>query len=84
MKRREFLKYTGVFAGFSIVPRCAVAGSNQTPPSEKLNIAFVGAGGRGQASLKALKNENNVAMCDVDLQRAAKPFADYSCCQKVS
>ena len=47
MKRREFLKSTAAMAGFSIVPRCAVAGSGQATPNEKLNLAFVGVGGRG-------------------------------------
>ncbi len=77
MKRREFLKLTAAAAGFSIVPRHAVAGSGQTPPSEKLNLAFVGIGGRGAANLKGLGGENVVALCDVDLARGAAAFQQY-------
>jgi predicted dehydrogenase len=77
MQRREFLQYSALVAGFSIVPRCAVAGSLQKAPSDKLNIGFVGVGGRGKASLNALRDENNVAMCDVDAQRAADSLAAY-------
>ncbi len=77
MKRRDFLKYSGLAAGFTIVPRCAVARSNQTPPSEKLDLGFVGVGGRGRANLDGLKGENFVALCDVDLDRGGPSFQEY-------
>ncbi len=77
MKRRTFLKYSALATGVNIVPRCAVARSGQTPPSEKLNLGFVGVGGRGRASLDGLKGENYVALCDVDLKQAAKSFEDF-------
>jgi len=35
--------------------------------NEKLNIALIGVGGRGQASLKGVTGENIVALCDVNL-----------------
>ena len=34
-------------AGISIVPRHVLGGPGFVPPSEKVNIALVGAGGRG-------------------------------------
>ncbi len=77
MKRRDFLKCSTLATGFAIVPRCAVAGSGETPPSEKLNLGFVGVGGRGRANLDGLKRENCVALCDVDLKQAAKSFNEY-------
>jgi predicted dehydrogenase len=55
----------------TVVPRHAVAGSGQRPPGEKLNIAGIGVGGRGRANLEAVRGENIVALCDVDLRRAA-------------
>jgi len=46
-------------------------------PANKLNIAFVGCGGRGASLISALHDENIVAFCDVDEVRAANTFATY-------
>jgi predicted dehydrogenase len=79
IKRRAFLKSAAATAAAAaIVPRVAVAGSGETPPSEKLNLAFIGAGGRARANLGGLKNENVVALCDVDLAQAKQSFAEHS------
>ncbi|MSR32187.1 MAG: Gfo/Idh/MocA family oxidoreductase [Gemmataceae bacterium] len=43
-------------------------------PSEKLNIAVIGAGGQGKANLNASGKENVVAICDVDESRAGDAF----------
>ena len=74
MKRRTFLRNTTVAVlGFQVVPR-HVLGQGQTPPSNKLNIAGVGVGGQGAADLGEMKDENIVALCDVDENRAAGTF----------
>ena len=45
LTRRRFLKAgAAVAAAANIVPRDAVAGSGQAPPSDRLNIAVVGLG----------------------------------------
>ena len=42
--RRNFLRTAGTVAtGLMVVPRHVVAASGETPPSEKLNIAAIGA-----------------------------------------
>ncbi len=46
-------------------------------PSDKLNIAFVGAGGQAGFSLAGLASENIVALCDVDERRAARAFGQH-------
>ncbi len=47
-------------------------------PSDKLNIAFVGIAGRGGSNLKALQDQNVVALCDVDWrERQQKSFDAY-------
>jgi predicted dehydrogenase len=51
-------------------------GQNRSP-NEKLNIAGIGVGGRGAADVNGVSNENVVALCDVDEQRAAKTFERY-------
>ncbi len=71
MNRREFL---GSAATFTIVPRCVLAGSGQTPPSEKLNIAGIGVGGQGAGDIANVAGENIVALCDVDRRQAAETF----------
>lgn len=44
-------------------------------PSDKLNLAFVGIAGRGGSNLKALQDQNVVALCDVDWrERQEKSF----------
>ena len=49
--RRNFIKKGSIdAAGFFIVPR-HVIGKGYTAPSDKLNIAAIGAGGKGQSDL---------------------------------
>jgi len=72
MTRREFIgRATATAAAFSVVPS-RVFGKDA--PSGKLNIAAVGSGGMGGNNIKKCKNENIVALCDVDWQRADKTF----------
>jgi predicted dehydrogenase len=74
--RRQFVKSaTGAIAAFTIVPR-HVLGQGYTPPSEKLNVACIGLGNRGKASLHGVHNENIVALCDVDLRTAGDAFSN--------
>lgn len=47
-------------------------------PNEKLNIAAIGAGGKGVSDIAGCKSENIVAMADPDERRAAKTFEAYS------
>jgi len=44
----------------------------QDAPGNKLNIAAIGAGGRGWANLRRVAGENVVALCDVDLEQGKK------------
>lgn len=46
-------------------------------PNEKLNIAAIGAGGKGASDIDGCKSENIVALCDPDWNNAAKTFAKY-------
>jgi len=74
--RRHFLKSTvAAGAGLTILPGGVLAGPNA--PSNKLNVALIGAGGRARAHFGAVKDENVVALCDVNeqtLAAAAKTF----------
>jgi len=67
MTRRTALALGG-FAGFTILPSRVLGQGGAVPPSEKLNLAFVGIGARGSLNLTELNNlqQNVVALCDVD------------------
>jgi len=77
--RREFAKALGASAATLLVaPRHVVAGARGNPPSDRLNIAGVGAGGRGGGVVNAVSGGNNiVALCDVDERRAAGTFKRF-------
>jgi len=77
MNRRDFLASTAAVAAFTIVPRHVLGGPEYTPPSEKLNIAAIGAGGRGGGDIGAVSSENIVALCDVDEKNAAETFGRF-------
>lgn len=78
LSRRSFLAATATATAVTIVPRHVLGGSQQTPPSEKLNIAGIGVGGMGSSNLRELESENIAALCDVDHEYAAATFKRYS------
>jgi predicted dehydrogenase len=69
VSRREFLSQTAAAAvGFTIVPRRVLGGSGYVPPSDKVNIAFIGVGAQGlRVMLHFLREADvqGVAVCDV-------------------
>lgn len=75
MKRRNFVKSAAVAGtGLIIAPACSVSGNSA---NDKLNIALIGAYGRGRSFYEFLKTENVVALCDVNednMAIAAKEF----------
>ena len=75
--RRTLMGQAAVVAAFTVVPRYVLGGQQHTPPSEKLNIAGIGIGGRGQGDLHECGSENIVALCDVDAAYAGKVFDKY-------
>ncbi len=75
--RRRFMQQTAAVAAFTMVPRHVLGGAGHTPPSEKLNIAGIGIGGRGEGDLDEVGSENIVALCDVDEAYAGRVFAKY-------
>jgi predicted dehydrogenase len=72
--RRAFLK-SGILAGAVTIGFPAIVSSRS--PSSKLNIAIIGAGGRGNSNMGAVSSENIAALCDVNsdyLGKAAEKF----------
>jgi predicted dehydrogenase len=78
--RRDFIKNTSLAAtGFFIVPR-HVLGRGYVAPSDKLRIAGIGVGGKGQSDLSEFAKSPKasiVALCDVDDRSAAKSRANF-------
>lgn len=76
--RREFINRTSAAAaGFIILPSHVIGGLGHIPPSDKLNIAAVGIGGKGKDNLANMAGQNIVALCDVDWDYAAGVFETY-------
>ncbi len=61
--RREFVGGAMAAVGLAAGAPAILRGRNL---NDKLNLAIIGAGGRGAANLKGLGSENVVALCDVN------------------
>ena len=82
ISRRAFLAATTTtatlaFAGAGAQTNSARVVPKRLSPNEKLNVAAIGAGGKGASDIGACRNENVVALCDVDWDRAAKSFGYF-------
>lgn len=81
--RRQFLTTTtGMVASafsFTIVPRHVLGGPGQIPPSERIRVAGIGAGGMGGGDIATLTRlgAEYVALCDVDDNRAAGTYSAH-------
>jgi predicted dehydrogenase len=72
--RRRFLRDSAVVSAVTLgFP--AILSSRS--PGSKLNIAIIGAGGRGAANTAEVATENIVALCDVDGANLSKAAAQY-------
>lgn len=87
MQRRDLLKSAAAGAGLTILKSGTLRGQNA--PSNKLNIALIGVWGRGTAHYNMLRNENVVALCDINDLRTkealklfpkAKTYWDWRAC----
>ena len=70
--RRRLLETSATGVGYWVAGGAIQAATRS--PNERLNIAFVGAGGRGAGNVRGLDHENIVAFCDVDQQRAGETY----------
>ncbi|MNK91778.1 putative oxidoreductase [compost metagenome] len=73
--RRDFIKTTAIAAAaFMIVPRHVLGGPGYLAPSDRLLVAGIGVGGKGQSDLDMFykSGKADIAfLCDVDDRRAA-------------
>ncbi len=61
--------------GFGRTPSLRMLGYKS--PNEKLNIACIGAGGKGSSDIAGCLPENIVALCDPDEKQAERTFEQY-------
>lgn len=73
--RRDFIKTTAIAAAaFMIVPRHVLGGPGYLAPSDRLLVAGIGVGGKGQSDLSMFYKSGKAEiafLCDVDDRRAA-------------
>lgn len=74
LSRRDSLKSAGIASTFSILASHTY-GSSAT---DRLNVACIGCGGKGRSDVQDISGENIVALCDVDLDRAASTFKKHA------
>lgn len=80
-ERRDFIKKASIASlGISIVPRHVLGGVGFTAPSDKLVVAGIGVGGKGESDIKSFADSGlaEIAfLCDVDDRRAATSRARF-------
>jgi hypothetical protein len=88
--RRNFIKKGIAASSIMIVPRNVLGGPGFIAPSDQLNVAAIGSGGKGISDISNASvqgRERVVALCDVDFSGSAsrsvkafpnaKRYADY-------
>ncbi|NKB33675.1 MAG: gfo/Idh/MocA family oxidoreductase [Pseudomonadales bacterium] len=76
LNRRDFIKKSAIASSLLIVPRHVLGGSAHVAPSDKVNIAGVGAGGRGRSNIQACAHENIYALCDMDDSQVSQTLGE--------
>ncbi|MBL7876428.1 MAG: Gfo/Idh/MocA family oxidoreductase, partial [Cyclobacteriaceae bacterium] len=78
--RRSFIKTAGLAAaGITIIPR-HVLGKGYLAPSDKIVVAGIGAGGKGQSDIASFAKSGKADigfLCDVDDRRAAESVKNF-------
>ena len=75
LNRRQFLHTTALATGAVAFP--FVSSRNVLGANARLNIAAIGAGGKGRVDIGYCKAENIVALCDVDQRNAAASYKAF-------
>ncbi len=68
ISRRKFLKSAAVLSAFSIVPRHVLGGSGYLPPSDMINLGFIGTGRQSTGLMRNFLTTGEtqvLAACDV-------------------
>ena len=74
VSRRSFVKTTAMASSIFIIPRHVLGGPGFIAPSDRLNLAAIGAGGKGSSDIMNASvsgREKVSALCDVDFSGSA-------------
>jgi len=72
--RREFIKTSALAGAAAVAMPAIVRGQNL---NSKLNVAAIGAGGKGESDTNLCASENIVALCDADKDHCAGQLKKY-------
>jgi predicted dehydrogenase len=78
VSRRCFLKITTAASALGFPAIIESRAAENASPNNRLNVAVIGAGGRGGAAVTGIKDENVVAICDVDEERAGASLKSFT------
>lgn len=75
--RRRFLQTSAALAASSLAfPTILRSQTGSAPRDERLRLAFIGVGGKGEQPALALRDHHYAGFCDVDEARAAKVYRE--------
>ncbi|HXU75369.1 MAG TPA: Gfo/Idh/MocA family oxidoreductase [Methylomirabilota bacterium] len=77
MTRRRFIYYSALAAGVAALPVPVRAAPRKLSSADKLRIAAVGGGGKGESDVACCGAEEIVAIADVDPNRAAASLKKF-------
>ena len=78
VSRRRFLQSSaGVAGAAAVLGFPMVVPSRAFGANERLNVAAIGCGGKGEVDVNGVSGQNVVALCDVDEAHAAAVFGRY-------
>ena len=73
LSRRGFVGGTAAAAGMLALPGTALAATRRIfSPSDRVNVAVIGAGGMGASNMSKLVSQNIVALADVDFEHVGR------------
>ncbi len=79
ISRREFVGTTAAATAFTFVPATVLGGGRHTPPSDRLNIAYIGCGTQGIREMTSLLAHDDIQITSVcDPNKFSTDYVDWS------
>lgn len=77
-RKKVSRRYFFMSSAAAVAATTALGRTKRVSAIEKLNVAAIGAGGKGSSDIYGCRQENVVALCDVDWNRAADSFERFN------
>ncbi len=79
LNRRSFLKSSAAVIGVSLVPRHVLGGAGYVPPSDKINIGYIGTGTQGiRILMEALRKPEIQVIATCDANRDSQDYPEWA------